>query len=901
MKAARRTAALTALAFLVLVASASAEFSVAEFKASTTSSRAGTHPDVTTEVAFPRIAESGGRADGNVRDLTVQLPAGMFGDPGAVAQCTGVEFVENRCGPEMQVGWALLTLRSPISDPDFRIVAPWPVFNLEPRDGVTAEIGLSFSPITSHQQVMVRSDGDYGLNVVNTGISRLYEVISVGLTIWGVPGDPSHDSQRLDMYGEPISPGPLPRIPFYTNPTHCGGELPLRVEATSYQDPGKVVEADTTLPPITGCDEVEFAPTLKARPTTDIADSPSGFELDLGIPQNREPDGLASAHLRDATLTLPEGLVVNPSSANGIEACSPQQIGLKTPVGDPVAHFGLEPPSCPAASSLGDVELVTPAFDDPLEGTVYLAEPHRNPFGSLLALYLSVQGHGLDLKLPGEIEADPRTGRLTASFRENPQLPVEHLRLHLFRGPLAPLRTPAVCGAFATTSSLTPWSAPESGPPATPTDKYAIDRARGGGCPRAEAEQPSSPSFAAGSTAPVAGAFRPFVVNLSREDGSQQFGAFTATLPPGLSAKLVGTESCPDIALTLAASKPGKAEEASPSCPTVSRVGQVLVTAGAGARPYTAPGSAYLAGPYKGAPLSLAIVVPAVAGPFDLGTVVVRTALYMDPRTIQLTAKSDPIPSILQGIPLDVRSVSIRLDRPDFTLNPTSCDPSGVEGSLLTTSGAMVPLANRFQVGECGRLGFKPRLSLRLVGPSHRGAHPALRATLTMPGHGANVAKAAVTLPKTELLENAHIRNVCSHLQYDTDRCPKGSLYGYAKAFTPLLDGPLQGPIYLRSSNHALPDLVASLDGRFQIDLAGRIDSPAGRIRATVWAVPDVPVSKLTLTMPGGSKGLLVNNTELCRAKPRASTRFTAQNGKVTTAEPPVKLGCGDGGRRRGG
>jgi hypothetical protein len=887
LQAACRIAVLGTFAFFVSAAPAAAEFSITEFSASSTSSQAGAHPDLTTKVAIP----TGADGYGDIRDLVVQLPPGLQGAPDAGPRCPHSEFVLRICPFDTQIGWIDVSF-GPLAG---ELKLGFPVYNVQPSsEDVSAELAFSLGTLNSFLPIAVRSDGNYGINVSSIGISRYPPIEAIVLTIWGVPGDPSHDSQRVNDNGGPVSPGPLPRIPFFTNPTSCGGELTLHAEATTYQQPEQAVEATATLPPITGCDKLRFAPTLKARPTTGVTDSPSGLDLDVGAPQNLEPDELATAQLRDATLTLPEGLVVNPSAADGLEACTPEQVGLKSAVGDAAPRFGLEPPNCPPASSLGTVELDTPAFKEPLEGTVYLATPHRNPFGSLLALYLVIHGHGLGITLAGQVEADSQTGRLTATFPENPQLPFEHLKLHLFNGVFAPLRTPMLCGTYASTSSLTPWSAPESGPPATPRNEYAIDRAPGGGsCPRSQGELPSSASLEAGSTAPIAGAFRPFVVNLSREDGTLPFGGFTFTTPPGLLAKLAGVGSCPDLALAMAAGRAGEAEEALPSCPAGSRVGEVLVRAGAGPRPFSAPGTAYLAGPYKGAPFSLAIVVPAVAGPFDLGTVVVRSALYFDPATAQITARSDPIPSILDGIPLDVRSVSIRLDRPNFTLNPTSCDPSSVGATLLTSSGTMAALASHFQVGECRRLAFKPKLALRLSGPTHRSAHPAMKATLTMPARGANVRNAAIVLPKTELLESAHIRGVCARAEYAANQCPRSSVFGYARVWSPLLDRPLEGPVYLRSSNHRLPDAVASLDGQIHLNLPAQIDSVNRRIRITFWALPDAPVSKLILSLPGGSRGLLVNNTQLCRAEPRVSADFIGQNDKRTGSNPLVKLDCG--------
>jgi hypothetical protein len=894
MKVVKRVTVLaTLLAFLVLPATASAEFSIAEFSASTTSSQAGAHPDVTTSVVFSTIAGEGGTvfADGNVRTLKVQLPPGLQGAPSAVPRCSQVEFSERECGPETQVGWVEIAVSNPAGVPS---VIDLPAFNLRPRnEQIDAEIAFSAGDLgTAHLLIEPRSNSDYGLTVIAPGISRFFFVTAFELTIWGVPGDPSHDSQRLDMTThEPLPPRPLPSIPFLANPTTCGSELTLHAEATFYQDLDRVVEADAKLPPITGCSEVPFAPRLHARPTTDVADSPSGLDLDLAIPQNLDPAGLVSAQLRNATVTLPEGLVVNPATANGLETCAPAQIGLVSALGDPIPHFGLQPPSCLPASSLGTVEVLTPLLGEPLKGTVYLATPHRNPFGSLLAIYLSIQGHGLDLKLPGRIEPDPETGRITIKLEENPQLSLEHLKLHLFNGAAALLRTPAVCGTYATTSSLTPWSAPESGPPATPTDPYAIARAPGGGaCAGSETALPNAPAFEAGSGGPIAGSFQPVVVNLSREDGTQQFGALTVTPPPGLLAKLTGTDTCPDLALALAADRSGKAEQASPSCPLDSKVGRVFVDAGAGPRPYTVSGTAYLAGPYRGAPFSLAIVTPAVAGPFDLGTVVVRAALYFDPETAQVTAKSDPIPSILEGIPLDVRSVSLRLDKREFTLNPSSCEPNSIDGLLSTNSSDTASLTSDFQVGECGRLGFKPRLALKLLGGFARNAHPALRAVLRAGRQESNLAAATITLPPGELLDLRNVDALCAS-SFPPERCPPGSRLGKASVWSPLLDAPMRGPIYLRQPAKRYPDLLADLRGPngLRFFLRGGFDATEGRVGVRFSKMPDLPLEKAVLTVAGGRRGILVNSRALCAPR-RSLATFVSQDNRRREGRPKLTL-----------
>ncbi|HXR31168.1 MAG TPA: hypothetical protein VN752_08515, partial [Solirubrobacterales bacterium] len=532
----------------------------------------------------------------------------------------------------------------------------------------------------------------------------------------------------------------------------------------------------------------------------------------------------------------------------------------------------------------------------PVKGSVHIADPYQNPFNSLLAIYFTLNDPetGTVVKLAGEVNADPNTGRLTTTVLHNPQLPFEDFRLHFFGGAGGSLRTPATCGQHTTASSLTPWSAPESGPPATPSDTWAITQAPdGGACPASQGARPHSPDLDAGSVSPIAGASTPLVVNLRRNDGSQEFSSVSLTLPPGLTGKLAGLGACSEGALAAAAQKTGNEEKSSPSCPASSRIGTVDVSAGAGPAPYHAQGTAYLTGPYKGAPLGMAIVTPATAGPFDLGTVVVRSALQLDPNSGQITAQTDQLPSILQGIPLDLRTARVMLDRPDFTRNGTSCDPYAFSGQLVSTLGQIAPLSERFQLAECGRLAFKPRLALRLIGATKRGGHPALRAVLQMPPAGANIARASVALPHSEFLDQAHIGTVCTRVQFAAEECPAASVYGAVTATSPLVDYALSGPVYLRSSANELPDLVMALKGPpsqpVEVDAVARIDSVKGGIRSTFEGVPDLPVSQVVLSMAGGKKGLLQNSTNICRGIHKATAEFDAQNGKTADFRPPLR------------
>jgi hypothetical protein len=864
-----------------------------------TDTQAGSHP---FEFTFAFSINSYGRGSGNetpvgeVHTLQVELPPGLIGSAIATPTCARALFVNEKCPPDTQVG--IEDGRSS-GNADFDLK----IYNLPPPKGVAAQFGFNFGGVLTFINSHVRTGTDNAL--YQDVIVPQRKIVYSSTTIWGDPAE-------LNGGGEP------PR-PLLTTPTACGG--PLGVGAEVF---GTWVDPETNYVPdsfqfhnaleepigFSGCERLQFEPSIEGRPTTNVADSPTGFDFDLHVPQNEAPEGLATSELEDATVTLPEGLVVNPSSANGLAACTEAQIGYRPGTSHPY-EFTPEAPSCPEASKLGTVEVDTPLLAHPLPGSIYLAKQTENPFGSLLALYAVVDDPvtGIVLKLPGLVRADPATGRLTTSFEENPQQPFDDFHFDFFEGPHASLKTPATCGRYETTSALTPWS---GGAVARPGDPFEVTVAAGGNgaCPTGEAQAPNKPASSAGTLSTAAGAFSPFVFKVSREDGSQRLGRIEATLPEGLLAKLAGVAECPqaDIARAEHRSAPGEGaiEQANPSCPAASEVGTVEVGAGAGPTPVYVSGHAYLAGPYKGAPLSLEIVTPAIAGPFDLGTVAVRTALQVDPLTARVTAISDPLPSIIQGIPLDVRSVALKLDRPDFTLNPTSCDPMSVTGSLTALTGQSAGFSNPFQVGECSRLGFKPSLRLSLSGQTHRAGHPGLKAVLTYPRQGsyANIAAAQVGLPHSEFLDQGNLNKVCTQPELKAAACPATSIYGHAKAWSPLLEAPVEGPVYLAVGfGYKLPALVAELDGQFRVLLVGKVDTDKQKgIRNTFDAVPDAPVSRFELTLKGGRKyGLLENSEDICAQTQKATAAFTAQNGASLTLQPTIANSCGKAkGKKKG-
>ncbi|HYJ21122.1 MAG TPA: hypothetical protein VEW07_03755 [Solirubrobacterales bacterium] len=918
---ARAAVALTALGALVGVsAPAASAIEIKSLGASYTDidgnpeRQAGAHPDVrfifrVLNAPNPENPELTYPVERPHRILT-DLPVGLVGNPAVAEKCpegllkAALNGNAAACPVDSQVGIAEV----------YGALAGLPVYNIVVPTGSPAMFAFNVLGVVVKMTPTVRAD-DYGITIDSGTISQGLPIQGADVTLWGVPADPAHDAERYGpRFGGFIYEAPetteAPLLPLLSTATSCPGtaeSFTARVDgwkSIGLFDSGSFSSDLDDEPFIsTGCDRLPFEPRIEARPTTNMADAPSGLDVKLTVPQNTDPDDLAAAHLKGASVTLPAGMTVNPSSANGLGACSPSQIGLTSPVGQAKAVFNGADAQCPNTSKLGTVEVNTPLIDHPLKGAIYLGEQNNNPFNSLLALYISVEDPqtGITIKLAGQPKPDPVSGQLTVDFANNPQLPFQELKVNMFTGPRAALKTPLACGQFTTTTSMTPWTSPY-GANADPSDTFPITQGAGGGaCLGADAQAPNKPAFSAGTVDPAAGAYSPFVMKLAREDGTAPIKAIEATLPKGLLGKLAGIPYCPDAALAAGAAKPGKAEQAAPSCPALSRVGAVTVGAGAGSNPLFVGGSAYLAGPYKGAPLSLAIITPATAGPFDLGTVVVRTALQVDPESTQIKAVSDPIPTILQGIPLDIRQIALNMDRPSFTLNPTSCDPTAITGSALSVFGSAAALTDRFQVGGCGALGFKPKLALSLRGGTARSQFPALKATLTARPGDANIAKAVVSLPHSEFLAQEHIRTICTRVQFAANACPAGSVYGKAKAWSPLLDQPLSGPVYLRSSSNDLPDLVADLNGQIRVSLVGRIDSIRGGIRNSFELVPDAPVSKFTLEMQGGKKGLLVNSRNLCKSVNKAQADFTAQNGKSVALEPVLTNGCKKKSRKAAG
>jgi hypothetical protein len=526
----------------------------------------------------------------------------------------------------------------------------------------------------------------------------------------------------------------------------------------------------------------------------------------------------------------------------------------------------------------------------------------------MIATYLVVEDKqtGIVAKLGGEGELNHQDGQVTVHFTENPELPLEDIRAHLFGGPRGSFITPPSCSPATTEAQLTPWSTPEA--TLTTSSFKPATTPLGGACPAGEEQMPNAPKLSAGTLDPTAGKYSPLLFKLSREDGTQRIQKAEVSAPEGLIAKLAGVGICSegDIARARAREAPqkGAEEQVDPSCPVSSQVGTAVAGAGAGPTPFYTQGQVYLAGPYKGAPVSLVAIVPAVAGPFDLGTVVVRSAIYLDPATAQARVVTDQIPAFLQGVPADLRSVAVRLDRPQFTLNPTSCAEEFFAVNAISTLGSSAALSQRSQVGGCKSLPYKPKLTASLFGPIHRGGHPRLKSVFTAKAGEANTKAISFTFPKSEFIDQAHFRTICTRVQFAANACPAGSVYGNVRVTSPLVDYPLEGPIYLRSSSHKLPDVVLALHGpAYQpifLEADARVDSVKGGLRARFESVPDAPLAKAVLNMQGGKKGLFQNSTNICKGTHRATVLLDAQSGKVHDTMPALKAQCkGKGGKKK--
>jgi hypothetical protein len=854
--------------------------------------QAGDHPyGVTTSIAFNSVftglnGGAGYHAAQEVKDVATYLPLGFVGDVLATERCPEAEMTYSTvsitesgitaCPPGSVVGYVWITTGG-----EEHPGGPFPLYNIVPAHGYPAELAFSYAnfaqPTFLYASVVPSGEG-YRLRIATPGVPRVRgeNVNRVAVTVFGDPS--AHE-------------GGSSQAAFVTNPASCTGEpLTARLQATSWEG-GSATSETTAYPQITGCDLLQgtsaFSPRLELspeetpglKPEEANADTPSGYEVKLSVPQAPNVFGqLATAELKDATVTLPTGLSLSPSAASGpnsLEGCTPEQIDLQgveagegarngSPYDDGETHAS--PGHCPEKSRIGDVEVKTPLLPEPLHGHVYVAQPrcgggegqkpctaNSTENGELYSIYLEMSGSGVIVKLKGNVSVNPATGQIATTFKENPQLPFEELKMTLSGGQRSALANPQTCGAFTTTSDLEPWSAPESGASATPSWPFAVT-----GC---ASPMPFAPGFSAGAEQTLADGFSPFTTTLTRKDGEQDLGGVSVTLPPGVAGMISQVPLC------------GEAQASAGTCPEASRIGTAHVAAGAGSLPLWLEGRVYLTGPYNGDPFGLSIVVPAKAGPFDLGDEVVRAGIGVNPKTAQVSVTSEPLRLIRDGVPFRIKAIGVTVDRPQFTFNPTNCQQLHVTGSLSGdlpdgSPGATAAVSTPFAVVGCRKLPFRPGFSV-LTHAGHTRTNGEYLHVVVRSGAGqANIADVHVALPKQLPSRVSTLNLACTEAQFAANpaNCPSGSKVGTATAHTPVLPVPLTGPaIFVSHGGAAFPDLDIVLQGDgVTVILTGNTFIKNGITTSTFASVPDVPVTRFDLVLPAGPHSALGGNGNLC-------------------------------------
>jgi uncharacterized repeat protein (TIGR01451 family) len=892
---------------------------------------AGGHPsEATASFSFPTFLSSSVLGNHvspveDLKDVFTELPPGFLGNAAAAPRCTETQLAAPGFGPQCPSGSrvGVLTLTT------YGNPAAVALFNMVPEKGFPAEFGFRAginTPVIVYTRLRPRTGG-YGVTVSTPGATRL-GITGIGVTFWGVP------SLRNGSGG--------PGIPFLINPVNCQDAEPTTTNIVdSWENPARELAApnfgtpDLTdplwktatfvSPAVTECDNPalasQFKPSIDVEPVQSSpiiqADQPSGLKVDLDFLQTNDPTDLhtifnsalpQSPELKDATVTLPAGMSISPSAAAGMGACSDQSSDA---AGDQVRYDNTEPVSCPDNSKIGTISATSPLLTsrdpvtdavtgaEPIGGDVYVLKPHPGDLppggqGGTFRILIQAESakNGINVKLPGTAVANPTTGQLNATFTENPQLPVKHLEVDFKAGPRAPLATPVTCGTFTTTTDLVPWSTPGT-PDATPSSAFQVSSgANGQPCASAPQQRPFAPSMSGGTESTQAGASSPFVLHLTRNDGEQELTGVNLTMPPGFAAKLSGIPYCSEAAIAGASGKTGAQEQSSPSCPLASQIGTLTTSAGPGSNPYSVNGTAYLAGPYKGAPLSVVFITPAVAGPFDLGSVVVRAGVFINPTTAQVTVKTDPIPQIIDGVPLRLRSIVARIDRPAFTINPTSCNSMNLTGEAVSSSGSTAALSSHFQVGGCAALKFAPKFTASTIGQSSKANGASLTTKITYPyaGNGAvNLTRVKVQLPKQLPSRLTTLQKACTAAQFEANPagCPPESIIGHATVNTPLLPVPLTGPAYFVShGGEAFPSVELVLQGdNITVTLVGTTLIKGGITSTTFKTVPDVPFTTFELTLPQGKFSALGANLpekakyNFCAQHMVMPTELIAQNG----------------------
>jgi hypothetical protein len=865
-----------------------------------TAMQAGAHPvAVTTNIGLNlKINESGiVTSDGDIKDTHIALAPGFVGDVNAIPQCTqaqfatvppfreGAEFEGADCPPDTQIGVAKVTFDV------YGFVAVVGVYNLVPPPGVPAMFGFRPDRLPIVLTPTVRTGGDYGLTVNSENIDQSLPTLAVSVKLWGVPADAAHDGERgVCLASGGSCPSEITPVALLRQATSCAGPQQTVASIDSWENPG-VFLTDTSVSQdgsgnpvgLEGCNQLPFAPSITARPDTSEADTPAGLAVSVKVPQEGllDPNGLGSADLKNVSVALPAGMAINPGRAVGLAVCPVAQDAIGTE----------NAPSCPAGSRIGTARISTPLLSEPIEGEVFVVQSNPPDVKLLIAGSLD----GINVKLLGDARLDEASGQITTSFTSLPQFPVSEVKLALDGGSHAPLLTPPSCGSFATSGDFTPWSTPYEAD-ALSGDVFALNSTPGGACPGV---MPFAPVLTAGSSSDQAAGSTAFSVLVSRNDGEQRIGGLQFKMPEGLLGSIAGVPRC------------GEPQAAQGTCPAGSQIGHVLVQAGGGPDTLTIPqpgepqAPVYLTGPYNGAPFGLSIAVPVIAGPFNLGTVVVRGSIHVNPNTTQLTVDTGSVPSILDGVPTDLRLIDAVIDRPGFMFNPTNCTPTVVTGTATSTQGTTTALSSRFQVGACQSLKFQPKFTVSTQANTSKRNGASLTAKLAYPQAGqANIAKVAVTLPKALPSRLTTIQQACPEATFNANpaSCPAGSNIGVATASTPVLANPVVGPAYLVShGGAAFPDLVLILQGEgVKLELIGSINIKKSITSSAFNTVPDAPIRSFELKLPEGPHSGLAAvlpakaKGSLCGSSLTMPTTLTGQNGAQIKQNTRIAVtGCG--------
>jgi hypothetical protein len=920
--------------------------------------QAGTHPfQVTGTLTLNQDAPTyhSGLVEGNpvaiAKDLAGLLPPGLVGNPVPFPSCKKAPFEEYKCPQKSVVGVAMITIDDPFrSGPTKTIDAP--IVVLEPAHGEAARFGFYLPDTPVYLDVSVRSGEDYGVTLSSNDIAQTSTFLGYQLTFWGVPGATGHDTTRgfsciqeqRERTAEEHRVSGFPACvpleeqnppPFLAMPTSCGVPLHTSTEADSWVEPKpegqRLLFAETTpFPTMVGCNRLPFEPSIKVTPDGTAGSTPTGMNVDVHVDQESILNGgsLAESTVRSTTVALPEGVALDPAGGDGLEACSEGLVGfegfrefetspgVQRPAFTPKlpGSFGSSEPFepglnfCSNASKIGTVKIRTPLLPNPLEGAIYLGAQESNPFGSLIAMYIVAEDpvSGAVVKIPGSVHLS-ETGQIVATFENTPPLPFEDLEAHFFGGERAPLATPERCGAYTTTAAFLPWAAePQDETAETARSSSTFEVTSGPhGAPCPGASLPFEPSLTAGTTSNQAGGFTPFTMTMSRADGSQHLQAIQLKMPPGLSGILKGVELC------------GEPQADEGTCGPGSQIGETTVSVGVGGQPFTVKGGrVYLTGPYRGAPFGLSIVNPAKAGPFDLehtqlkhpacDCLVVRAKIEVNPESAQLTITSDnegpyKIPTILEGIPLQIQHVNVDINRPGFTFNPTDCEKLAVTGTLSSTEGGSEALSVPFQATNCAVLAFKPSLTASVTpARSQRLEGTSFTVKLGYPAgpYDANIAKVKVELPRGLPSRLPTLQKACTAAVFEANpaACPPASIIGHATATTPELPVALNGPAYFVShGGEAFPSLIIVLQGYgVTVHLVGTtFISKQGITSSTFKTVPDAPVGTFELTLPSGPYSALTGLGNLCKQKLAMPTEFVGQNGALIQTNTKIAVnGC---------